>query len=180
MNERNTSLYKYIPHFILEKGPQFVVSWEIDGNIYSERGLLLRISSSGSQGVPTFASPCKLVRDDLIGCVSHARLRFSALYLNLTVVLITWSPSGYTPVVPDCPDVQSYPCLLITAWQRVKSHEDTRNEPKIHVICYVTFTSLTILIFFLFSSKFIHSKQISLDIMYQQTLQNQNTGIKNI
>ena len=42
MNERNTYIYEYISHFILEKGPQFVVSsgdrWR---DIYSERGLFL-------------------------------------------------------------------------------------------------------------------------------------------
>ena len=32
MNERNTFIYKrYNSHFILEKDPQFVISWEIDG-----------------------------------------------------------------------------------------------------------------------------------------------------
>ena len=30
------------------------------------------------------------------------------------VILITWSPSSYRPVRPDCPDALSSPCLLIT------------------------------------------------------------------
>ena len=46
----------------------------VERRIYSERGLLLPISSSGGQGVPMLAPPCKLITDDLIGCVSHARL----------------------------------------------------------------------------------------------------------
>ena len=58
------------------------------------------------------------------------------------MVLITCSPSGYTPVVPESPDVLSYPCLLITAWQLVKAHGVTRNKPKIHVLCYITNSSL--------------------------------------
>ena len=62
-------------------------------DIYSERGLLLPISSSRSQGVPTLAPPCKLVSDDLCPLSKSDRM-----------VLITWSPSGYTPVVPECPD----------------------------------------------------------------------------
>ena len=32
----------------------------------------------------------------------------------------------------------SYPCLLITAWELVKEHGVTRNELKIHGICYIT------------------------------------------
>ena len=36
MNERNTSLWKYKSYFILEKGPSFVVSWEIDGETYTQ------------------------------------------------------------------------------------------------------------------------------------------------
>ena len=53
-----------------------------------------------------------------------------------SVVLITWSPSGYTPVVPECPDREC--CLLIKMWQLAKAHGVTRNEPTIHVICYIT------------------------------------------
>ena len=30
------------------------------------------------------------------------------------------------------------PCLLIVTWQLVKAHAVTRNEPNIHVICYIT------------------------------------------
>ena len=54
------------------------------------------------------------------------------------MVLISWSSSGYTPVGPDCHDALSSPCLLITTWQLVKAHGVTRNEPKIHVMCYIT------------------------------------------
>ena len=54
------------------------------------------------------------------------------------VVLITLSPSGYTPVRPECPDALSPSCLLIKMWQLTKAHSVTRNEPKIHGICYIT------------------------------------------
>ena len=37
MNERNTLVYKNISHFIFEKGPQFVISWEIDEETYTQR-----------------------------------------------------------------------------------------------------------------------------------------------
>ena len=62
-------------------------------------------------------------------------------HINLSksarVVLITWSPSGYTPVGPDCPDVLPSLCLQITG-QLVRTHGVTRNEPKIHDICNIT------------------------------------------
>ena len=59
------------------------------------------------------------------------------------VVLITWSTSGYTPVGSDCSDALSSPSLLIKTWQLVIAHRVTRNEPKIHVICYII-VSLTL------------------------------------
>ena len=67
-------------------------------------------------------------------CMSLARLSILCLSKS-DYVVISWSPSGYIPVVPDCHDVLSSPCLLITAWQQ----GDTRNDSKIHVICYITF-----------------------------------------
>ena len=105
INERNKLVYKiYISDTLFSKGLMFL--WCLRNGwreIYSERGLLLPISSSGSQGVPRLALPCKLVRDDQIGCVSLARLRFSAICLNL----IAWFSSlGLLPVThlcwPDC------------------------------------------------------------------------------
>ena len=107
-------------------------------DIYSERGLLLPISSSRSQGVSTLAPPCKLVRD------ASAQLRVSrstpiicTLSKSARMVLITWSPSGYTPVRLEYPDVPSSSRLQIKMWQLTKAHGVTRNEPKIHVICYI-------------------------------------------
>ena len=106
MNEQTHFFKKYISHTLYTKGLIFL--WCVrDGwrDLYSERGLLLSISSSGSQGVPTLAPPCKLVRD------ASDRLRvprLTAILCTLStsdrVVLITWSPSGYTPVLPECPD----------------------------------------------------------------------------
>ena len=93
-------------------------------------------------GVSTFAPPCKLVWDasDRLR-VPRSTVILSTLSKSDRIVLITWSPSGYTHVVPECPDVQSYSCLLIRAWQLVKAHEVTRNELKIHVICDITISS---------------------------------------
>ena len=86
--------------------------------------------------MPTLAPPCKPRRLWSAACPSPDT-RFSAVSKSDRVV-ITWSPSGYTPVVPDCPDALSAPCFLITTWQLVKAHGVTRNEPKIHFICYLT------------------------------------------
>ena len=144
MNERNTSLEKYLSHFILEKGPRSVVSWEIDGETYTQRGyFFLSHIFFREPGVPTFASPppgSRVIRE-----VRNAtdRLRVpgptpDSLALSKSdLVIITWSPSGYTPVGPDCLDVLSSLCLLITTWQLVKAHGVTRNKLKIHVICYI-------------------------------------------
>ena len=101
------------------------------------------ISSSRSQGVPTLAPPCKPYRQRRFCSALCPWLDswFSALSKSARVVLITWSPSGYTPVGPDCPDALLSPWLLITTWQLVKAHGVTRNEPKIHVICDITLSS---------------------------------------
>ena len=101
------------------------------------------VYSSNSQGVPTLAPPCNPCRQRGLRRLWPAAcpwLDSDSLPPSKSdhVVLITWSPSGYTPVVPDCPDVLSYACLLITGWLLVKAHGVTRNKPKIHVICYIT------------------------------------------
>ena len=71
-------------------------------------------------------------------CVPCSTTILCTLSKSDCMVLIMWSPSSYTPVQPDCPDVLSSSSLLITAWQLVKAHGVTRNKPKIHVICYIT------------------------------------------
>ena len=110
MNERTYFFITiYLSHFILERVGVSVVC-ERDGwrDIYSERRLL-PISSSRSQGVPTLAPPCKLVRDDLIGSVSLARLRFSALYQILTA----WLSLSPLPVTHLFVQSALTRCLLI-------------------------------------------------------------------
>ena len=111
-------------------------------DIYTERGLLLPISSSRSQGMPTLAPPRKLVRDasDRLH-VPRSTAVLSTLSEYDRVVLITRSPSSYSPVRPECPDAPSSSRLPIKIWQLTKAHGVTRNEPKIHVICYITIVS---------------------------------------
>ena len=122
------------------KGWCFCCVWKMGGETY-----LLRERTSSSHiffqepGVPTLASPCKLVWDasDRLR-VPRSTVILCTLSKSDRVVLITWSPSGYTPVRPECPDAPSSSCLLIKIWQLTKAHVVTRNEPKIHVICYIT------------------------------------------
>ena len=54
------------------------------------------------------------------------------------VILITWSPSGFTPVQPKLPDAPSSSCLLIKMWRLATAHGVTSYEPKIHVNNYIT------------------------------------------
>ena len=116
MNERTHFFIKiYISHSLFSKGLMFLGyirdGW---GGIYSARRLLLPISFSGGQRVPMLAPPFKLVRD----ASGWLRVPLStAILYTLSksdrVVLITWSPSGYALVRPECSDVPSSSCFLI-------------------------------------------------------------------
>ena len=88
MNETHLFIKIYLSFYSQKGPPTFVVSlrdkWR---DIYSERGLLivpyLFPGASGCQHLhPTLQAI--LSKRPLIGCVSLARLRFSALYLKLT------------------------------------------------------------------------------------------------
>ena len=93
---RNTYIYKYISHFILERGPHFVASWQIDGETYSQRGdfSLPHIFFLG----PRSANACTRLQavssetpeTPLIGCLSLVQLPILCLCLNLT----TWLSRG--------------------------------------------------------------------------------------
>ena len=141
MNERNTLLMKiYLIYifFILIRGPQFVVCSEIDGKTNIQREaffLYLLPGAKGCQRLHPLQARQRRLRSAACPTLDSDSLPLSD---SDRVVLITWSPSGYTPFVPDCPDGLSYPCLLIRAWQLVKAHGVTRNQPKIHVICHIT------------------------------------------
>ena len=102
------------------------------------------ISSSWSQGVPTLASPCKPYRQRRPNTSLDSRFWLAdSLKISPHGSHITWSPSGYTPAWPACPDALPPPSLLITTWQLVKAHGVTRNEPKIHFKShYITILSI--------------------------------------
>ena len=145
MNEQTHIFIKiYLSHFILERVDVYMVcEWWVERHIYSEIGLLLPISPSGSQGVPMLAPPCKLVRD------SSARLRVprstAILYIlskSYRVVLITQSPSGYTPVVPKCPDcavIFLFTNQNVTACQSTRGHLERTENP-----CYMLYNKMCV------------------------------------
>ena len=138
-------------------------------DLYSDRWLLLfPYLLPGARGcLRLLPLASRIVRDDLtplIGCVSLCSILDSLLLSKSDHGVITWSPSGYTL---DCPDTLPSPCLLITMWQLVKAHGVTRNEPKIHVICYNT-VLITTLSSGLFIHEFIMNSNDHLHIEYQR------------
>ena len=138
-----TFLYKNLSYFILKRGTQVIVSLEIDGETYTQRGdfFLFHIFFREPGG----ANACTLVHAvlsdglmSLTGCISLARLQFSALCLNLTAYFSSRGLLPVTHLLDPTALTCCHPRLLITMWQLVKAHWVTRNEPKIHVICYIT------------------------------------------
>ena len=141
MNNEEHVYIRYISHFILERGTQFVVSlrdrWR---DIYLERGLLLvpylLPGARGCQHLHPLAS-C-IVRDvrdasDRLPIPSSTPDSLDSLSKSDRVVLIS---CGLLPVA----HLLNRPALTHyhpTTWQLVKAHAVTRNEPKIHVICYI-------------------------------------------
>ena len=87
----------------------------------------------GARGCQPLHPPCKLVRD------ASDRLRVprsTAILCTLSksdhVVLITWSPSGYTPVVPDSSDravIYLFTNENVTACQSIRGHSERTENP---------------------------------------------------
>ena len=133
MNERTHFLKNISLTLYSRKGWCFCGVWEMGGETYTQReDFFFPYLLPGARRVPVLASPCKLVRD------ASGRLRvprstaiLGTLSKSDRVVLITWSPSGYTPVRPGSPDAPSPSCLQIKMWQLTKAHGVTRNEPNI-------------------------------------------------
>ena len=150
MKERNTLHYKNISLILFSKRVHsLLLDWEIHGETYTQRGdfylsYTFFREPGGCQRLHPLAS--RIVRDasDWL-CVPCSTPDSLPLSKFARVVLITWSPSDYTPVGPDCSDTLF--CLLITTWQLVKAHGVTRNEPKIHVMCYITLGMDNMLLF---------------------------------
>ena len=134
MNERTHFFIKiYLSHFILER---------VDASVVSERWVERTSSSHIFFQEPAGANACTplQVHQRQPDWLHIPRSTVSLCTLSKTdrMVLIMWSPSGYSPVVPECPDMPSSSCLLIKMWQLAKAYRITWNKLKIHVICNIT------------------------------------------
>ena len=152
MNETLSFIKTYLSFYSL-KGPQLVV-WEIDGETYTQREDFffpyLLLGAKGCQRLHPLQARQR--RPDRLRVPRSTTILCTLSKFDR--VVITWSPSGYTPVRPECPDAPSFSCLLIKMWQLAKAHGVTRNEPKIHVICYIT--PLDVFLFPFFITSFAH------------------------
>ena len=137
MNERtNTRLYKNmnLSHFILER---------VDVSVVRARGVerhILRERTSShiyfqKPGGANACTPWSSSETPLVCYASLARLWFSALSLNLTA----WFSSRDLLPVTHLLYPSALITLLFTNHNVTACHGVTRNEPKIHVICYITF-----------------------------------------
>ena len=124
MNERTHYFIKNISLTLYSrKGWSFCRVWEMGRETYTQREDFFFSydlpKASGCQQLHPLASSSET---PLIGCVSFARLRFSALCLNLT----TWfSSRGLLLVVPECPDravIFLFTNENVTACQSTCSH----------------------------------------------------------
>ena len=144
MNERTYfSIKIYLSHFILEWFDASVVCerW-VERHILRERTSSSHIFFQEPAGANAWA-PLQ-ARQRRFGRlrVQRSNAILCTLSKSDCVVLITWPPSGYTPVRSEGPDAPSSSCLLVKISQLTKAHGVTRNEPKIHVICYITKVSI--------------------------------------
>ena len=104
---------------------------------YTQREDFFFPSSSRSQGVPTLAPPCKLRHlclavCPLLDCYSLHSLNLIAGFSSCDLLPVTHL------LYPSALIVVSSSCLLIKMWEIAKALGVTRNELKIHVICYIT------------------------------------------
>ena len=134
MNERTHFFIKiYLSLFILER---------VDVSVVCERWVerhILRERTSSSHiffQEPGGANACTLLQarqkqpDRLL--VPRSAAILCTLSKSARVVLITVTH------LFDLSALIVLSILLITSWQLVKAHRVTRNEPKIHCICYIT------------------------------------------
>ena len=135
----NTLLYKNITLTLYSrKGWCFCGVWEMGGETYTQReDFFFPYLLSGARGCQRLHPLASLSEMPLIGCVSLAWLRFSALCPNLTAWFSSRGPFPVTHLF-DLSDLIVLSCLLITMWQHLKALGVTKNEPKTHGICYIT------------------------------------------
>ena len=126
INERTHFFTKiYLSHFILER-----VDISMACEKWVERHMLReRTSSNIFFQAPVGANVCTPLQARQRR-VDRLRLPRSTASLPLSksdrVVLIIWSPSGYTPVVPECPD---HACHNVTACQSTRGYQERTENP---------------------------------------------------
>ena len=136
-NETHFFIKIYLIHFILERGPHFVVSlrerWR---DIYLEVGLLLTPyllpGARGCQRLHPLA--IRIVRDDLTPLIGLLNCQFWLDYLKISPrgSHITWSPSGYIPAQPAYPRRTAIPLFTnhnVTACQSSQGHQEQTQNP---------------------------------------------------
>ena len=139
-----TLLYNNISLILFSKGAHsLLLVWEIDGETYTQRRnfFLSRIFFWEPGCAIACASLKAISSDDLTPLIGFMSLAWLPILWPLSksdcVVLISHGLLPLTHLL-GYPDTLQSPCLLITTWQLVKAHGVTRNELKIHVICYIT------------------------------------------
>ena len=104
-------------HFFIKISLSHLILKRVDVSVVCERWVeryILREKTSlhifweprGANACTPLASSSKTTSDWL--CVPHLTA-FSALSKSHHMVLIRWSPTGYTPVQPECPDTRHLP-----------------------------------------------------------------------
>ena len=123
--------YKNISLILFSTEAHCLLVWEIDGETYTQRGdffsshTFFREPGSANAFTPLQAVSSERSETPPIGCASLARSRFSAPSKSDRVVLIAWSPSGYTPVWTRLPWRPVIPLFInhnMTACQSTRSH----------------------------------------------------------
>ena len=138
---QGTYIYKNISLILFSKGAhRLLLVWEIDGETYTQRRDFFLSHIFFRE--PGSANACTHFASHIVRDIRDAsdRLRVPGSTLDSLagqsksdrVVLISRG------LLPAYLDALPSPCLLITTWQLVKVHGVTRNEPKIHVISYIT------------------------------------------
>ena len=116
-------------HFILKRGPLFVISWEIDGGTYTQREDVLLYLLPGVRGCQRLHPLASRNTTDRLR-VPRSTAILCTLSKSDCVVLITWSPSGYSPVVPDCLDRAAlFTNHNVTGGQSTRGHKERTENP---------------------------------------------------
>ena len=141
MNERTQFFYKNISlTFYPRKGWCFRGVWEMGGETYTQREDFFPYLLPGARGCQPLHPLASSSERHLVGCVSHARQRFSALYPNLTVFFSSCDLLPVTHLLyPSALIALLFTNLNMTACQSTRSHQERTENPS---LCYITCINL--------------------------------------